>query len=109
MRRDGSTYGGTTLGGTPWQSPDQYIENSPVFYLDRIQTPLLLLHGELDNAVPSFLADEIFVGLRNLGKWVMYAKYEGESHAPADWEYANQVDYWKRIITMFDTFLKPSR
>ena len=109
MRRDGSTYGGTTLGGTPWQSPDQYIENSPVFYLDRIQTPLLLLHGELDNAVPSFLADEIFVGLRNLGKWVMYAKYEGESHAPADWEYANQVDYWNRIITMFDTFLKPSR
>ena len=109
MRRDGSTYGESKLGGTPWQYRDRYIENSPVFYLDRIQTPLLLLHGELDNAVPSFLADEIFVGLRNLGKWVMYAKYEGESHAPADWEYANQVDYWNHIITMFDTFLKPSR
>ena len=107
MRRDGSTYGETTLGGTPWQSQDRYIENSPVFHLDRIQTPLLLLHGELDNAVPSFLADEIFVGLRNLGKWVMYAKYEGEGHAPVDWEYANQVDYWNRIITMFDNFLKP--
>ena len=109
MRRDGSTYGETKLGSTPWQSRDRYIENSPVFYLDRIQTPLLLLHGELDNAVPSFLADEIFVGLRSLGKWVMYVKYEGESHAPADWEYANQVDYWNRMITMFDTFLKPSR
>ena len=109
MRRDGSTYGESKLGGTPWQYRDRYIENSPVFYLDRVQTPLLLLHGELDNAVPSFLADEIFVGLRNLGKWVMYAKYEGESHAPADWGYANQVDYWNRIITMFDTFLKPSR
>ena len=109
MRRDGSTYGESKLGGTPWQYRDRYIENSPVFYLDRIQTPLLLLHGELDNAVPSFLADEIFVGLRRLGKWVMYAKYEGESHAPADWGYANQVDYWNRIITMFDTFLKPSR
>ena len=109
MRRDGSTYGESKLGGTPWQYRYRYIENSPVFYLDRIQTPLLLLHGELDNAVPSFLADEIFVGLRNFGKWVMYTKYEGESHAPADWEYANQMDYWNRIVTMFDTFLKPSR
>ncbi len=109
MRRDGSTYGESKLGSTPWESRDRYIENSPVFYLDRIQTPLLLLHGELDNAVPSFLADEIFVGLRNLGKWVMYTKYEGESHAPADWEYANQMDYWNRIVTMFDTFLKPSK
>ena len=116
MRRDGSTYslpwaetGQGRMGGTPWEMRDRYIENSPAFYLDRIQTPLLLLHGELDNAAPSFLADEIFVGLRRLGKWVMYAKYEGESHAPADWEYANQVDYWNRIITMFNTFLKPSR
>ncbi|RKU08258.1 hypothetical protein C6502_15560 [Candidatus Poribacteria bacterium] len=116
MRRDGSTYslpwaetGQGRMGGTPWEMRDRYIENSPAFYLDRIQTPLLLLHGELDNAAPSFLADEIFVGLRRLGKWVMYAKYEGESHAPVDWEYANQIDYWNRIITMFDTFLKPSK
>lgn len=116
MRRDGSTYslpwaetGQGRMDGTPWELRDRYIENSPAFYLDRIQTPLLLLHGELDNAVPSFLADEIFVGLRRLGKWVMYAKYEGESHAPMDWEYANQIDYWNRIITMFDNFLKPSK
>ena len=113
MRHDGSTYGlpwaetgQGRIGGTPWEMRDRYIENSPVFYLDRIQTPLLLLHGQLDNAVPSFLADEMFVGLRRLQKWVMYIKYKGESHAPADWEYANQVDYWNRIITMFDNFLK---
>ena len=112
MRRDGSTYARwmteRKLGGTPWQSRDRYIENSPVFYLDRVQTPLLLLHGELDNAVPSFLADEIFTGLRGLEKWAMYVKYEGESHDPAAWEYENQVDYWERIITVFNNFLKSS-
>ena len=97
------------LGGTPWQSRDRYIENSPVFYLDRVQTPLLLLHGELDNAVPSFLADEIFTGLRGLEKWAMYVKYEGENHDPAAWEYENQVDYWERIITVFSNFLKSSK
>ncbi len=113
MRRDGSTYARWhtegKLGGTPWQSRHRYIENSPVFYLDRVQTPLLLLHGGLDNAVPSFLADEIFAGLRGLEKWVMYVKYEGEGHTPADWEYANHVDYWERIITVLDEFLKPSQ
>ena len=112
MRRDGSAYARWTterkLGSTLWQSRDRYIENSPMFYLDRIQTPLLLLHGELDNAVPSFLADEIFVGLRGLEKWVMYVKYEGENHAPAHWEYANQVDYWERILTVLGEFLKDS-
>lgn len=112
MRRDGSTYTRwmteRRLGATPWQSRDRYIENSPIFYLDRIQTPLLLLHGELDNAVPSFLADEIFTGLRSLEKWAMYVKYEGESHDPAAWEYENQVDYWERIITVLSEFLKDS-
>ena len=113
MRRDGSAYGRPAiegiLGSTPWQSRYQYIENSPVFYLDRIQTPLLLLHGELDNCVPSFLADEIFIGLRMMDKWVMYVKYEGETHVPAIWEYANQVDYWNRTISVFDDFLMPSQ
>jgi len=113
LRRDGSTYGipiaeegQGRMGGTPWQFRDRYIENSPIFYLDRVQTPLLIIHGAIDDAVPSFLADEIFVGLRRLEKQVVYAKYEGETHAPMDWGYANQMDYWNRIIAWFDKHLK---
>lgn len=113
MRRDGSTYGmhGSEgrFGGTPWQFRHEYIENSPAFYLDRVQTPLLLTHGSLDNAVPSFLADEIFVGLHRLEKEVVYVKYEGETHAPADWTFSNQVDFWKRVIAWLDEHLKPPR
>ncbi len=112
MRKDGSTYGlpwaeegQGRMGGTPWQFRDRYIENSPVFYLDRVQTPLFIIHGAVDYAVPSFLADEIFVGLRRLGKEVVYAKYEGERHAPSEWEYSNQVDYWNRIVAWFDEHL----
>lgn len=66
------------LGGTPWQFRDRYVENSPIFYLDRIETPLLLVHGAADTTAAPFLSDEIFVGLRRLGKEVVYAKYEGE-------------------------------
>jgi dipeptidyl aminopeptidase/acylaminoacyl peptidase len=86
--------------------PNKYIENSPLFYLDRVQTPLLLVHGAEDSVVPSFLADEIFVGLRRAGKEVEYAKYEGEGHWEGAWGHINQVDYLNRIIDWFDKHLK---
>jgi dipeptidyl aminopeptidase/acylaminoacyl peptidase len=113
MGKDGSTYavsiaeqGQELMGGTPWQFRERYIENSPVFYLDRVDTPLLIVHGAEDNAVASFLADEVFVGLRRLGKEAVYAKYEKESHSPQTWRYANQLDYCNRVIAWFDRHLK---
>jgi len=92
------------MGGSLWEFRDKYIENSPTFYLDRVQTPLLLIYGALDYG--SFQADEVFVGLRRLGKEVVYASYEGEFHWEGDWSYANQVDYLNRVIEWFDQKLK---
>jgi dipeptidyl aminopeptidase/acylaminoacyl peptidase len=115
MRRDGSSWAVAYqeetlgLGGPPWQFPNKYIENSPLFYLDRVQTPLLIVHGAEDSVVPSFLGDEIFVGLRRLGKEVEYAKYEGEGHWEGTWGRINQIDYLNRIIDWFDKYLKNYR
>lgn len=111
LGKDGATFGLAVLesiqmGGTPWEYRERYVENSPLFYLDRVQTPLLLMHGAEDTAVPSFLSDEIFVGLRRLGKEVEYAKYEREGHSRPVWGYVNQVDYLSRIIDWFDKHLK---
>jgi len=112
MRRDGSSRGVALLeetrgmDGPPWQFPSKYIENSPLFYLDKVQTPLLIIHGEADDGVPPFLADEVFVALRRLGKEVEYAKYEGEGHWQGTWGHANQVDYVNRMIAWFDDHLK---
>ncbi len=97
------------MRGTPWQFRDRYIENSPIFYLDRVQTPLLIIHGELDRAVSCQQAEEVFVGLRRLGKEVEYARYEGEGHVPSHWKYANQVDFWNRMIAWFDKYLKAAQ
>jgi len=94
------------MGGTPWEVRDRYIANSPVFYFDRIQTPLLVMQGADDETVAAFLGDEVFVGLRRLGKEVEYAKYGGEGHSPLNWRYANQVDYCHRVIAWFDAHLK---
>jgi len=113
MGKDGSTYavaiaeqGQELMGGTPWQFRERYIENSPVFYLDRVETPLLIVHGAEDTAVHAFLADEVFVGLRRLGKEVTYAKYEKESHSPLNWSYANQLDFCNRVISWFEGHLQ---
>jgi dipeptidyl aminopeptidase/acylaminoacyl peptidase len=93
------------MGGTPWQFRERYIENSPIFYLDRVETPLLILHGTADPTVASFLGDEVFVDLRRLGKEVEYARYEGEGHG-LDGSYANQLDSTNRVIRWFDEHLK---
>jgi len=101
--------GQNALGGTPWNVRNRYIENSPIFYMDRVETPLLIIHGSEDRAVAPFLGDEVFVALRRLGKQVEYAKYQGEDHSPLYWSYTNQSDLSHRIIEWFDRHLKASQ
>ncbi|PYS69550.1 MAG: peptidase S9, partial [Acidobacteria bacterium] len=93
-------------GGTPWEYRSRFIENSPIFYLDHVATPLLIFHGGDDSAVPPYCADEVFVSLRRLGKTVEYAKYSGEDHYPQYWSIANRTDYINRMLAWFDKYLK---
>ncbi|MGD1148830.1 MAG: prolyl oligopeptidase family serine peptidase [Thermoanaerobaculaceae bacterium] len=90
--------------GTPWEVRDRYLENSPLLYLDRVQTPVLIVQGDLD--LITLQSDEVFVALRRLGKEVVYAKYAGEDHWEGTWSAANATDYWNRVIAWFDTHLK---
>ncbi len=73
--------GQSRMGGTLWEKRDTYVENSPIFYLDRVTTPLLLVCGSEDN-VPRSQAEEVFVGLRRLGKRVELRRYEGRGTGP---------------------------
>jgi dipeptidyl aminopeptidase/acylaminoacyl peptidase len=115
LAHDGTNYGLAwaesgqgRMGGSPWEYRERYLENSPVFYLDRVRTPLLIIHGDQDDAVPSYLADQIFTGLRRLGKTVTYARYPGEGHWEGGWSYANRADALRRQIAWFDRHLKDS-
>lgn len=111
MDSDGTAFGTSVeetgqglMGGTPWERRERYIENSPVFYFDRMTTPLLVVHGARDTTVSAFLGDQIFVSLRRLGREVEYAKYEGEGHTVAS--DANRRDVCNRVIGWFDAHLK---
>jgi len=68
----------------------------------------LIMHGSRDMNVSPFLDDEVYVGLRRLGKVVEYAKYEGEDHSPVYWSYAHQIDFCNRMISWFEKYVKGS-
>jgi hypothetical protein len=62
-------------GGPPWARPQAYVAASPIYALDRVETPLLLIHGTEDDAVGVEQAGEMFVGLRRLGKAATLLRY----------------------------------
>ena len=97
------------MGGSLWKYRERFIENSPLFYLDKVQTPILVLQGTDDEATPQFLADELFASLRRLGKEVTYVRYHGERHTLPNYTRAAQIDYLTRVFSWFDTWLKGDR
>ena len=92
------------IGGTPWQYPTRYIENSPIFSLDKINTPLLIMHNDADGHVPWYQGIELFVGLRRLGKPSWFLNYNGEPHWPLKLQ--NRKDFSLRMSQYFDYYLK---
>ena len=92
------------IGGTIWEYPLRYIENSPVYMADRVTTPLLILQNDADDAVPWYQGLELFLALRRLGKEVYLFDYNGEPHHIT--RRPNQKDYTVRLQQFFDHFLK---
>jgi dipeptidyl aminopeptidase/acylaminoacyl peptidase len=92
------------IGGTIWEYPLRFIENSPIFMADRVQTPILMVHNDADDAVPWYQGIEYFLALRRLGKEAYLFTYNGEPHHLR--RRANQKDYAKRMAQFFDFELK---
>ena len=94
------------IGGSIWQYPTRFIENSPIFWADRVQTPVMLLHNDGDDAVPWYQGVEFYLALRRLGKEVYLFDYNGEPHGLR--KRPNQKDYTIRLQQYFDHYLKGS-
>ena len=92
-------------GGTLWEKREAYIENSPLFYLDRVRTPLLVIGGTA-SAEEELQARQTFGALRRLGRRVELRLYRDEDHDPAAWTEASYRDASERIVAWFDSYLK---
>ena len=96
------------LGGTLWNKPWRYIENSPLFYADRVHTPLLMMHNDHDTAVPWYQGIEYFVALRRLNKPVWMLSYNDEPHNLKADSWGDRMDLSIRMKQFFDHYLKGS-
>lgn len=92
------------IGGSLWEYPMRYLENSPVFRVDRVQTPILMIHNDADDAVPWYQGIEFYLAMRRLDKEVYMFSYNGEPHGLR--KRANQKDYTRRLQQFFDYNLK---
>ena len=92
------------IGGSVWEYPLRYIENSPIFSADRVRTPLLMIHNDADDAVPWYQGIEYYLALRRLNKEVYLFDYNGEAHNLR--RRVNQKDYFGRLEQYFDYYLK---
>ena len=91
------------IGGTLWEMPMRFIENSPIFTADKINTPLLMLHNDEDTAVPWYQGIELFVALRRLSRPVWMLNYNGEPHGLRKPQ--NRKDFAIRMQQFFDHYL----
>ncbi|MBO9155285.1 alpha/beta hydrolase family protein [Chitinophaga sp. GCM10012297] len=92
------------IGATLWDKPELYIENSPLFHIPKVTTPLAIMHNDADGAVPWYQGIEMFTAMRRLGKPVWLLNYNGEAHNLVQRQ--NRKDIQVREQQFFDHFLK---
>jgi len=90
------------MGVPPWKDLDRYVRNSPYLHVDKVTTPLLMIHGDLDS-IPLSEAEQFFVALNRMGKRAKLVRYLGEGHSFES--PGNVLDMYGQILSWFDELL----
>ncbi len=96
--------GQSRIGATLWNGLDRYIDNSPVFFADRIHTPLLIEFEDEDEAVPWTQGIELYMAMRRLDRPCVMLQYRGEPHHLK--KFPNKLDYSLKMKAFIDHFCK---
>lgn len=95
------------IGATLWEKPELYIQNSPLFNLPKVTTPVVIMSNDADGAVPWYQGIEMFTGLKRLGKPVWLLNYNNEAHNLVLRQ--NRKDIQIREQQFFDYYLKGAK
>lgn len=95
------------LGKNLWEAPDLYIKNSPLFTINQVKTPVVIMSNDKDGAVPWYQGIEMFTALRRLGKPVWLLNYNGDDHNLIKRQ--NRKDIQIREQQFFDYYLKGAK
>ena len=96
--------GQSRIGRNLWDGVELYVENSALFRLPNVTTPVLIMHNDADGAVPWYQGIEMFMGLRRLGKPAWLLEYNDEAHNLK--ERRNRKDLTIRLQQFFDYYMK---
>jgi len=99
--------GQARMGGGPFEYPERYLSQSAFFHLDKVTTPVLILHGEKDLTILFGEGEMMFYALRQLGKTAEFVAYANGDHSLSRHSRADALDVNRRILEWFDRYLKP--
>ena len=94
------------LGGPPWKEAERYRENSSINFAHKVETPLLLVQGELDY-IPIQQSEEFFTALLRQDKRVRLLRYAGEMHVIAD--RVNILHLWEQMEQWLKETMSPAK
>ena len=97
-------HGQSRIGGSIWESPMLYIENSPLFNMNKVNTPILIMHNDKDGHVPWYQGIEYFIALKRLQKPCWLLNYVNEPHWAST--LPNRIDFQKRMFQFFSHYLQ---
>jgi dipeptidyl aminopeptidase/acylaminoacyl peptidase len=100
--------GQARIGGSPFEFPERYLSQSAFFHLDKVNTPVLILHGEKDQTILFGEGEMMFYALRQLGKTAEFVSYANGDHSLARHSRGDALDVNRRILEWFDRYLKPA-
>lgn len=101
----GAAYNAVAAAGSfPWKNREIFVEQSPLFSADKINTPILLCHGTVDKNVPIGESIQMFAALKILGKPVEFLTFTGEDHVIMD--YGRRQRWLKSHLAWFARWLK---
>ena len=100
--------GQARMGGSPFEFPERYLSQSAFFHLDKVNTPVLILHGEKDLTILFGEGEMMFYALRQLGKTAEFVAYANGDHSLSRHSRADALDVNRRILEWFDRYLKPA-
>lgn len=102
----GCDIGMLRMWGTLWDKQENYLNNSAILHVDKITTPLLIMHNPKDGSVPYAQGLSFFIALRRLQKKAWMLEYENENHSISSRNIKARMDYQIRVKQFFDHYLK---
>ena len=93
------------MGGSPAEKPELYQKADVLLQVDKIKTPLLIMHGENDPQVPPFESAQFTRALKEHGKTFFYYTYPGELHGFSQRDH--RLDAWKKQLAFLNKYINP--